>query len=180
MTKPPASGKPAPDTGRRNAPALPPSPPPLQPGDVFRRLDAIAHRLRQIYQQTVRQSGLTPPQYAVLRELSAGGRRSPAELAERSRCTRATMTGILDTLEKHGLVEREPNPKDRRGLLVALTSQGRARYRATPDLDRVFGRCCTGLSPDELRHLDALLGKLGRSLEARPTCACNAPDQAGG
>lgn len=125
----------------------------------------------------MRESGLTPTQYTVLRTLAQSGRSSPAHLAEACGCTRATMTGILDTLEKHELVTREHHPEDRRSLLIMLTSSGRARYRATPDLDRLFGGCCAGLSLEELERLDQLLTKLGRSLG--PSSPCQHPAQRG-
>lgn len=49
------------------------------------------------------------------------GPRTPAELAEAAGVTRATMTGLIDTLERDGYVVREPDPSDRRMLLVRLT-----------------------------------------------------------
>lgn len=51
---------------------------------------------------------------------------SPAALAEYLNVTRATITGILDTLESDTCIERLPDPEDRRALLVRLTDKGRA------------------------------------------------------
>lgn len=51
--------------------------------------------------------------------------RTPAELADLSRVTRATMTGLIDTLERDGLVKREPDPDDRRMMSVTLTEKAR-------------------------------------------------------
>lgn len=45
-------------------------------------------------------------------------------LGKKLQITSATMTGILDRLEKMGLVERRPHPDDRRAILVCLTDQG--------------------------------------------------------
>lgn len=50
---------------------------------------------------------------------------TPSECAERSGVTRATITGLLDGLEKDGLVERQPRKDDRRMLSVHLTQKGR-------------------------------------------------------
>jgi DNA-binding MarR family transcriptional regulator len=55
----------------------------------------------------------------------AGGPLSPTVIAERLLVTTASMTSLLDTLERRGLVERTPDPHDRRRLLVSLTDEGR-------------------------------------------------------
>ncbi len=51
---------------------------------------------------------------------------SPSELGERLIVTRATVTGLIDSLEARDFVRRTPNPDDRRGLLVAITPAGLA------------------------------------------------------
>jgi DNA-binding MarR family transcriptional regulator len=51
---------------------------------------------------------------------------TPATLAEQAGVARATMTGLIDTLEKDRLVVREPDPVDRRTIHVRLTGEGRA------------------------------------------------------
>ena len=79
-----------------------------------------------------------------------------------------TMTGIVDTLEKKGLVTRQPNPEDRRSLLVALTEKGKALEDSTPDLEIIYAKCCVGLSAEEFRQLGLLLEKLDQSLD----CTC--------
>ena len=85
-------------------------------------------------------------------------------MAAAVQCTRATMTGIVDTLGKKGLVTRAPNPGDRRSLLVELTEEGQALQRSTPTLDRIFKSCCVGLAPAEAQQLSQLLQKLNDSL----------------
>jgi len=49
---------------------------------------------------------------------------TPAELADRTGVTRATITGLVDTLERAGLVTRTPHPEDRRMMSVGLTPRG--------------------------------------------------------
>jgi DNA-binding MarR family transcriptional regulator len=51
---------------------------------------------------------------------------SPSELGERLIVTRATVTGLLDSLERRGFVSRSANPADRRSLLVEVTPAGLA------------------------------------------------------
>ena len=49
---------------------------------------------------------------------------SPSELGERLIVTRATVTGLLDSLEQRGFVARSANPADRRSLVVQITPAG--------------------------------------------------------
>jgi len=55
----------------------------------------------------------------------AGAPLSPTAIAERLLVTTASITSLLDTLERKGLVARQADPDDRRRLLVHLTGQGR-------------------------------------------------------
>ncbi|MFE4592693.1 MarR family winged helix-turn-helix transcriptional regulator [Streptomyces laurentii] len=98
-------------------------------------------------------------------------RRGPAAmraLAETMTCDASNMTGIIDRLEKRGLVRREASPSDRRVKNVILTTEGervtdaiRAKMHTTRDgLDR--------LSDEERDHLYVLLE---RAFATRPACS---------
>ena len=106
--------------------------------DVFTTLDRVARNLREIKRKTVNQVELTPPQYQTLRLLWDQDSQPFKDLAAGNGCTRPTMTGIVDTLEKNGLVTRQPNPDDRRSLLVTLSEKGAALEDSAPDLDVVM------------------------------------------
>ena len=136
--------------------------------EVFELLDQVARRLRAIQRLTVSQADLTPPQFQTLRLLWEHDRQPFKDLAAYLGCTRSTMTGIVDTLEKKELVVRQPNPTDRRSLLVTLTEKGAALEGSTPDLERIYAKCCVGLNVEEFRQLGLLLGKLDQSLD----CSC--------
>jgi DNA-binding MarR family transcriptional regulator len=60
----------------------------------------------------------------VLGLLRDRGAMSPSELGDRLIVTRATVTGLVDSLERRAYVRRTANPADRRGLLVELTPAG--------------------------------------------------------
>ena len=75
----------------------------------------------------VEQFGVTASQAMVLNFLGEEDRILPRVLRQKLQITSATMTGILDRLEKLDLIERQPHPDDRRAILVCLTEQG-ARY----------------------------------------------------
>ncbi|WP_199701664.1 MarR family winged helix-turn-helix transcriptional regulator [Jiangella rhizosphaerae] len=82
-------------------------------------------RLRRLSGPELERTGVTPGQLRVLRLLSAAG--SPlrvSELARRLDVIPRSATSVVDLLEERGLVERRPDPDDRRATLVALTPSG--------------------------------------------------------
>jgi DNA-binding MarR family transcriptional regulator len=69
-------------------------------------------------------------------------------------------TRLLDRLEKAGLVERLPNPADRRGVLVRATPAGRKRFEAvTPKLQAFHATQWANLTHAEVEGLHRLLAK---------------------
>ena len=136
--------------------------------EVFTLLDQVAKRLREIQRITVNEVNLTPPQFQTLRLLWGQDCQPFKDLAKTNGCTPPTMTGIVDTLEKKGLVRRMPNPEDRRSLLVTLTEKGKVLEGSTPDLDRIYSSCCVGLNAEEFQQLGLLLEKLDNTLD----CSC--------
>ena len=86
---------------------------------------------------------------------------TPAELAEMAGVTRATMTGLVDTLERDGLVTRTPDPNDRRMMSVSLTEHGKARLeKILPGHFRRIAALMAPLSEAERKTLVGLLTKI--------------------
>jgi DNA-binding MarR family transcriptional regulator len=76
---------------------------------------------------------LTPPQFFVLKTLIEHGGRCPiGQIAREHHLTNATMSGLVQRLEalQPPLVAREPDQSDRRSVLVKITEEGQARFRA--------------------------------------------------
>ncbi len=82
------------------------------------------------------------------------------QLAERLACVRSNITQLVDRLEQDGLVQRTPDPIDRRSLRAMLTPEGRRRYewgiKTQAQVEREMLR---GLSAEEQQQLAALLAK---------------------
>jgi DNA-binding MarR family transcriptional regulator len=131
---------------------------------AFQLIEQVAKKLKQFQRRTMREARLTPPQYFLLSRLWEKDRLPFKDLATASLTSRPTITGIVDTLEKKGLVTREPNPDDRRSLLVSLTEQGRAIRQSTPTLEVIFSSCCSSLTLGEIQQLITLLQKLNGTL----------------
>ena len=83
--------------------------------------------------------------------------------------TSATMTNRLDKLEWRSLIVREPDPADRRGLMISLTAAGRAIVdRAVADHVDNEHRLLVGLSAAERKSLANLLRKLSVASDGEP------------
>ena len=87
--------------------------------------DAIT-RLNRRVRQTRPVGDLTATQLSALISLDLAGAMTPRELADAERVQPPTMTKIVAKLEERGLVERTPHPTDRRQVILAATSEGRA------------------------------------------------------
>ena len=69
---------------------------------------------------------LTPVQYAVLYCLWENNKKSPKEIAERLKLENSTISGILERIEKKGLIKRMISKEDRRFIQIMLTEKGAA------------------------------------------------------
>ncbi len=122
---------------------------------------------RQIIQERPRfdKKNITPPQWFVLRILWHQDGVPLKYLASAAKCSRSTMTGIIDTMERNGLVNRVSNPEDGRSTLVTLTRSGRELGHYGPSLDSFLFENCKNFSKEELQMLELLLKKFLKSLE---------------
>ncbi len=86
---------------------------------------------------------------------------TPAELADMAGVTRATMTGLVDTLERDGMVTRRPDSVDRRMMLVTLTDKGVDFIKGVlPDHFKRMAALMSPLSEPERKTLVRLLTKI--------------------
>lgn len=95
--------------------------------------------------------------------------RTPAELADMAGVTRATMTGLVDTLERDELVKREPDPNDRRMMLIYLTAKGQALLQTiVPGHFQGIAAVMRALSENERKTLVRLLTKIVEQVATTP------------
>jgi len=115
------------------------------------------------------ETGLTPPQYRILKLAGAAGERS-TRLAERLAVAKPTLTAIADGLVAAGYVIREAEPGDRRVVRLSLTPAGRAALeRADAAYAAWLGPLLahTGDPATVLRALDLIDAALTRDRPAR-------------
>ncbi len=90
---------------------------------------------------------------------------NPSSLAQKLGVTRATMTGLLDGLEKKGLIERRAHAEDRRKVDVLLTANGcRTLDDILPEYYRHFAKLTVYLDEGERQTLISLLKKMNQGL----------------
>ena len=94
---------------------------------IIRAIDIHSRSLVQRY-------GLTGPQLVVLKELVAQAPRSVSELARAVNLSQATVTGILDRLERKSMVLRERDTHDRRRVMVSPTLEAERVLADAPPL----------------------------------------------
>lgn len=106
---------------------------------------------------------ITPQQFGLLAFLWNEDGLSQAELSSRSQVDRTTIGGIIDRLEKEGLVERRHHPEDRRAYQVYLTPKGKSREGELSTLAvQVIRRVTAPLTEEEHQTLIRLLEKIRR------------------
>ncbi|PYE39941.1 DNA-binding MarR family transcriptional regulator [Rhizobium sp. PP-F2F-G20b] len=100
----------------------------------------------------------------LLRDLPEG--LAPHELAERAGVTRATITGLLDGLERDGFLARYRGEEDRRKVSVRLTAKGQAvALDLFNEHSRWIGSLFAGFDQHERKTLDGLLKRVWRNVE---------------
>lgn len=147
--------------------------PSLQPSacDAFLNLLRAGDTVFDAEGRFLSQHGISQSRFTVLMLLHhCCGPSTPAELAEETGVTRATMTGLIDTLEKDGWAQREMDPHDRRTTRVRLTPAGESFLERTlPDYFRCVSSLMDPLDEAERQQLVTLLQKIQRALpEKRP------------
>lgn len=101
--------------------------------------DSVLISLRRIIQaidlhsrQLVRQHGITTPQLIILKQIQENQAITVSQLANQVSLKQATVTDILNRLERKGLVQREKDTNDRRRVLVQETQAGKKLLDAAP------------------------------------------------
>ena len=104
--------------------------------------------------------GITHAQGGVLLMLASGRYTTAAELVRDTYTDAASMTRMLDRLQKRGLIERVPHADDRRQVRLHLSADGRAlAARLPPIFTRVLNAQFAGFSAEEIGFLKSLLRK---------------------
>jgi DNA-binding MarR family transcriptional regulator len=135
-------------------------------------LDSLSFLLSQLgfmasrgFHKALAPLGIEPRHFLLLRFVARDEGRSQQALGEMLRIPPSRMVALVDQLEERGLLERRPNPTDRRARALHVTAEGRRLMgRAMQRALAHEGRMGTSLSAEERQQLVALLQKLAAEM----------------
>jgi DNA-binding MarR family transcriptional regulator len=142
----------------------------VTPLQVLSRVTRLARHLDLARRQAFAAHDLETWEFDVLAALRRSGEPyalSPGQLGTETLVTSGTMTNRIDRLEQRGLVQRQPDPSDRRGVRVVLTDSGRRTVDdALSDLLAREHALLEALPTDRQAELADLLRELVRTFDA--------------
>lgn len=133
-------------------------------GTVVYLIDKINKKLYRLYNDLITSLGMTPQQYHILSFLWQNDCVPLNELAKVHGTAKSTITGIVDTMEKNGLIVRDRRSTDRRIILICLTKKGRGMQDRAVDLNAITNKCCSGITQQEILQLKGLLLKFNQQV----------------
>jgi DNA-binding MarR family transcriptional regulator len=121
----------------------------------------VTRKLRHLAGQTLQPWDISPSQSRALGVLVRHGLMRLSELSDHLHIAARSTTEVVDALEQRGLVQRRPDPEDRRATLVAVTEHGTRtnlaiRSARKAEAERLFG----SLSDADRAHLARILRQL--------------------
>lgn len=135
--------------------------------DALVAIRRIMRAAEQSSRSLSRQAGMTASQLVVLQIISSEGEISPSAIAQKARITQATVTALLDRLQKRGLVTRTQGAADRRRVHVTVTEEGRKLLNITPDaLQTRFADRFNALKDWQQASINAALEQVAELLDA--------------
>lgn len=119
-------------------------------------------------QKLMKESGLTAPQLLVMQAIEREGSPATSTLARQISVSQATMTRIIDRLERAGLVRRNKSDTDKRVVNISLTVTGSAKLESAPEpLQAEFLREFRKLEDWEQQMLKASLARIAKMMDAQ-------------
>jgi DNA-binding MarR family transcriptional regulator len=130
----------------------------MQTGSLWLDLDGAMHQIDLVYRQHLADLDVSVIGWHVLRALIARDCQHASELAGAVGRAPTSFTPILDKLEARGLIERRPDPDDRRAVFIHLTDEAQDLRGVMEARSEMLSRAVAAvLSPDECARLATLL-----------------------
>ena len=131
---------------------------------LSRTLDGIMPTYRSLFQA----HGLTDQQWRILRALWEKKHLTSAQISQITLLPTPSLVGILDRLEKKGLIGRLRSIEDRRHVHIIPTQAGRGlQERMLPKVEQIHDRFMQRVTPEEWDELNRILNKMAEPAEQR-------------
>ncbi|WP_449620402.1 MarR family winged helix-turn-helix transcriptional regulator [Robertmurraya sp. Marseille-Q9965] len=126
----------------------------------------LSKKMTRIINHYLKPYHITTEQWAVLRTLHESSQIPQKELSIKTDKDQATLTKILDLIEKRELVRRIPNPTDRRSFLIEITEKGTSLVQElTHFIEEIFTKIVSGIEQDKLAIFQEVLHSLENNIE---------------
>lgn len=128
----------------------------------------VARLLKRRFEEEAKTHGITLPQWKALAQIALKDNITQREIADSIDADPMTVSGILDRLEKRGLIDRFPDPTDSRAKLARLTPGGDQLFRKAKEVGLAMYEAATvGLSETEREVMKTALCKMRDNLSGQ-------------
>ena len=125
----------------------------------------VARLMKRRFEDEARVHGITLPQWRALSQIAKSDGISQAALAALTDTDPMTMSGILDRLEKRGLIDRTIDPSDSRAKFARLTEAGKEHYATAKSVGlAMYETALEGVTPAERQIVETALSKIRENL----------------
>jgi MarR family transcriptional regulator for hemolysin len=125
----------------------------------------VAKLMRRRFEEEARSHGVTLPQWRALAQVAYADSISQVALAQAIDADQMTVSGVLDRLEKRGLITREADPSDSRAKLVRVTDTGLAIVEtARAAGTAMYEAALVGVATDQTAIATAVLQQMRENL----------------
>ncbi|OOC55161.1 MULTISPECIES: MarR family winged helix-turn-helix transcriptional regulator [Nocardiopsis] len=126
----------------------------------------LAVRLIRLLHRMAEHTGMNPTDFQCYTLLRVNGSLTPGEIADSLCLSTGSVTGVIDRLEAHGLVERARHPEDRRKVAVRLTGDAeRVGGAGALGVGEAMTAAHAGYSVEELATIADWLDRIGGTLD---------------
>jgi len=128
----------------------------------------VARLMKRRFEEEARVHGITLPQWRVLAQVALNEGISQVALAAATDTDPMTVSGVLDRLEKRGLIDRYPDPTDSRAKLARLTAEGEEIFTTARKVGlSMYEAALEGVTSDERQTVITALSKMRENLSGQ-------------
>jgi DNA-binding MarR family transcriptional regulator len=129
----------------------------------------VGRLMRRRFEEEARTHGITLPQWRALGQIAKNDCLTQKAIAELTDTDPMTVSGILDRLEKRGLIERIVDPSDSRAKLARLTPAGLELFTTAREVGlRMYEGALEGISQKDRKIVEDALARMRDNLAVEP------------